>query len=80
MSAIKLEPDTIITVGKIICVGQNYMKHIDEMKSIRSKDPLIFMKPATAILPEGRTIDLPDISKEVHHETECGCGVRSNIT
>jgi len=70
MSIIKLEPETFIKVGKIICVGQNYMKHIDELNSIRSKDPLIFMKPSTAILPEGNTINLPVFSEEVHHETE----------
>jgi 5-carboxymethyl-2-hydroxymuconate isomerase len=70
MSTITLEPNTIIRVGKIICIGQNYVKHIDEMKSVRNKDPLIFMKPSTAILPEGKHINLPDFSREVHHETE----------
>jgi 5-carboxymethyl-2-hydroxymuconate isomerase len=67
---IQLEPDKVIRVGKIICVGQNYMRHIEELKSIRSKDPLIFMKPSTAILPERKAISLPDFSKEVHYETE----------
>lgn len=70
MSAIQLEPDKVIRVGKIICVGQNYMRHIEELNSIRSKDPLIFMKPSTAILPEGKEINLPDFSNDVHHETE----------
>jgi 5-carboxymethyl-2-hydroxymuconate isomerase len=70
MSTINLKPDSLIRVGKIVCIGQNYLKHIDELKSIRSKDPLIFMKPSTALLPEGNTINLPEFSKEVHHETE----------
>jgi 2-keto-4-pentenoate hydratase/2-oxohepta-3-ene-1,7-dioic acid hydratase in catechol pathway len=70
MSTIKLEPDSIIRVGKIICIGQNYMRHIDELRSVRSKNPLIFMKPSTAILPEGNMIHLPDFSNEVHHEIE----------
>ena len=70
MSTIKLEPNTMIRVGKIICVGQNYKKHIDEMKSVRNKNPLLFMKPSTAILLEGNMINLPDYSTEVHHETE----------
>ena len=56
MSTIQLEPDKVIRVGKIICVGQNYMRHIEELKSIRSKEPLIFMKPSTAVLPEGKAI------------------------
>jgi len=70
MSFILLGPDKKIRVGKILCVGQNYIKHIDEMKSIKSKDPLIFMKPSTAILNEGKAIELPDFSDDVHHEIE----------
>jgi 5-carboxymethyl-2-hydroxymuconate isomerase len=70
MSTILQEPDHKINVGKIICVGQNYMRHIEELNSIRSKKPLIFMKPSTAILTEGNAINLPDFSTEVHHETE----------
>jgi len=70
MSTVILEPDQIIRVGKIICVGQNYKKHINEMKSTRSKNPLLFMKPSTAILSEGYSINLPDYSNDVHHETE----------
>ena len=70
MSSIRLYPDKKIQVGKIICVGQNYKKHIAELNSIRSKNPLIFMKPSTSILNEGEEIILPDFSNEVHHETE----------
>jgi 5-carboxymethyl-2-hydroxymuconate isomerase len=70
MLTIQLIPDKTIKVGKIICVGQNYMRHIEELNSIKSKDPLIFMKPSTAILSEGKAIKLPDFSNEVHHETE----------
>jgi 5-carboxymethyl-2-hydroxymuconate isomerase len=70
MSTIKLEPDSIIKVGKIVCVGQNYMRHIKELRSVRSKNPLIFMKPSTSILTEGKTIHMPEFSKEVHHEIE----------
>jgi 5-carboxymethyl-2-hydroxymuconate isomerase len=70
MSTIQFEPDKSHIVGKIICVGQNYKRHIEELKSIKSKDPLIFMKPSTAILPQGRAIILPVFSNEVHHETE----------
>ena len=70
MSTIKLQPNKTIRVGKLICVGQNYKKHIEEMKSIKSKDPVLFMKPSTAILTEGKVINLPDFSNEVHYETE----------
>lgn len=70
MSFVKLQSNKTVRVGKLICVGQNYKKHIDEMKSIKSKNPLLFMKPSTAILTEGKFINLPDFSKEVHYETE----------
>jgi 5-carboxymethyl-2-hydroxymuconate isomerase len=70
MSYVILAPDKKIKVGKLICVGQNYKKHIEELKSTKSKDPLIFMKPSTSILHEGEPILLPDFSDEVHHETE----------
>jgi 5-carboxymethyl-2-hydroxymuconate isomerase len=70
MATILLEPEDLYNVGKIICVGQNYKRHIEELKSIKSKDPLIFMKPSTSILLEGKSILIPDFSNEVHHETE----------
>ena len=70
MSTVILNPDKKLRVGKIICVGQNYKKHIEELKSIKSKDPLIFMKPSTSILHEGTLIELPEFSEDVHHETE----------
>jgi 5-carboxymethyl-2-hydroxymuconate isomerase len=70
MPTVLLEPDKKIRVGKILCVGQNYKKHINELKSIKSKNPLIFMKPSTSIINEGTSIILPEFSEEVHHETE----------
>ena len=78
MSTVKLEPDSIIKVGKIICVGQNYRKHIVELDSVKSKTPLLFMKPSTAILPEGRAINLPRFSQEVHHEVELALLIGKN--
>ena len=70
MSIIKLNPDKTYKVGKIVCVGQNYRLHIEEMKSKTSKDPVLFLKPATSLLCEGENISLPDYSNEVHYETE----------
>jgi 5-carboxymethyl-2-hydroxymuconate isomerase len=70
MTIIKLLPDQIFNVGKIVCVGQNYRLHIEEMKSKTTKDPVLFLKPSTALLPEGNEIILPEYSNEVHFETE----------
>jgi 5-carboxymethyl-2-hydroxymuconate isomerase len=70
MSTVKLKSDKEYTVGKVVCVGQNYMLHIEELNSKRSKDPLLFLKPSTAILHEGEQINLPAYSNDVHHEVE----------
>jgi 2-keto-4-pentenoate hydratase/2-oxohepta-3-ene-1,7-dioic acid hydratase in catechol pathway len=59
-----------LTVGKIVCVGQNYAKHIEEMKGTRPNKPVLFFKPSTAIFQPGEAIRLPDFSSEVHHEVE----------
>ena len=70
MSAVILKPDIKYELGKIVCVGRNYVKHITEMVSERTNKPVLFLKPATAILNEGSQIALPDYSKTVHHEIE----------
>lgn len=70
MATVVLGPDTVYRVGKIVCVGQNYLKHISELASKRQEKPVLFLKPSTAVLNEGQKIILPDYSSEVHHETE----------
>ena len=37
---------------KIICIGRNYTKHIEELHNERPSEPVIFLKPDTAILPK----------------------------
>ena len=60
----------ILPVSTIYCVGQNYVKHIEELKAIDLGKPLIFSKPTTSIIEEGENIFYPEFSKEVHHEVE----------
>lgn len=55
---------------KIICVGRNYLAHIKELDNDLPTEPMFFMKPETALLPEGRAFPYPDFSKEIHYETE----------
>lgn len=55
---------------KIVCIGKNYAEHAKEMKSAVPSQPVIFMKPDTAILRERHDFYLPDFSKEIHHEVE----------
>jgi 2-keto-4-pentenoate hydratase/2-oxohepta-3-ene-1,7-dioic acid hydratase in catechol pathway len=57
-------------VGKIICVGRNYEAHVKEMKAARPKEPLLFLKPTTAIVMGDCSIPLPKWSADIHHEVE----------
>lgn len=70
MKEIIIIPHSLLSVGKIVCVGQNYSKHIKEMDSKHPDEPVLFLKPSTAIIHEGTPIILPDYSNEIHHEVE----------
>lgn len=55
---------------KIICVGRNYADHIKELNNEQPEDPVIFMKPETAIPLKNEPFFYPDFSSDVHHEVE----------
>lgn len=55
---------------KIICLGRNYAGHARELGHEVPKDPVIFLKPPSALIRPNETIILPKKSKEVHHEVE----------
>lgn len=55
---------------KLICIGRNYTEHIAELENERPKDPVVFMKPDTAILLKKQPFFIPDFSNDVHHEVE----------
>jgi len=55
---------------KIICIGCNYVKHIEELKHQVPSEPVIFMKPDSAIVKRNQDVYLPDFSNELHHEVE----------
>lgn len=56
---------------KIIAVGMNYALHNKELgHTLVNKEPVIFMKPDSAILKDGKPFFIPDFSNEVHYETE----------
>jgi len=57
-------------VGTMYCIGQNYSEHIKEMGSVASSQPVVFLKPPTAYLPNGGKIQIPSISDNAHHEVE----------
>lgn len=55
---------------KIICIGRNYASHIEELKNERPDEPVIFLKPDTAVLQKQFPFVLPEFSDDVHHEVE----------
>jgi len=59
-----------LPLGKIVAVGRNYADHAREMGAVPPGEPLLFLKPSTALLPGGGRIELPAWSREVHHEVE----------
>lgn len=59
-----------IIPSKILCVGQNYAAHAAELGHEVPPEPLIFSKPATAVIGPGDDIRLPALSERVDHETE----------
>ncbi len=58
--------------GKIVCVGRNYVEHAEELGNAVPKEPLLFLKPPSAVVFEGDPIVLPAASKQVEHEAEIG--------
>ncbi|ADD77294.1 YcgM [Pantoea ananatis LMG 20103] len=57
-------------VSKVVCVGSNYAKHIKEMGSATPTEPVIFIKPQTALCDLRQPLSVPDAFGEVHHEVE----------
>lgn len=55
---------------KIICVGRNYVAHIEELENERPESPVLFLKPDTAVLPRKQAFYIPDFTKDLHYEVE----------
>jgi 2-keto-4-pentenoate hydratase/2-oxohepta-3-ene-1,7-dioic acid hydratase in catechol pathway len=55
---------------KIICIGRNYVKHIEELQNERPAEPVIFMKPDSAVLLKQHPFVIPEFSNDIHHEIE----------
>ena len=55
---------------KIICIGRNYAKHIEELDNEKPKEPVIFMKPDSAVLLKNNPFMIPPFSEDIHFEVE----------
>lgn len=57
-------------VGTIFCIGRNYADHAAELGNAMEEEPVVFLKPAAALLAEGAPLTLPAFSRDVHFECE----------
>ncbi len=55
---------------KIIAIGRNYAAHIAELKNEQASEPVVFLKPDTAVLRNNEPFFYPDFSKDIHYEVE----------
>ena len=65
--------------GKIVCVGRNYRDHAKELGNDVPKEPLIFLKPPSSIVPNGEPIVLPRVSSRVEFEGEIGVVIGTRL-
>jgi 2-keto-4-pentenoate hydratase/2-oxohepta-3-ene-1,7-dioic acid hydratase in catechol pathway len=59
-----------VAPSKIVCVGRNYREHAAELGNEMPTEPLLFLKPPSAVVGHGDFIELPKISERVEHEGE----------
>jgi 2-keto-4-pentenoate hydratase/2-oxohepta-3-ene-1,7-dioic acid hydratase in catechol pathway len=59
-----------VVPSKIVCVGRNYREHAAELGNPMPVEPLLFLKAPSAIIGDGDTIELPNVSERVEHEGE----------
>ena len=55
---------------KLLCIGRNYVKHIEELGNEKPDAPIIFLKPDSAIIRNNDPFYYPDFSNDIHYEVE----------
>lgn len=55
---------------KLLCIGRNYAKHIEELANERPEHPVVFLKPDSSILLKQHPFVIPEFSNDIHHEVE----------
>jgi 2-keto-4-pentenoate hydratase/2-oxohepta-3-ene-1,7-dioic acid hydratase in catechol pathway len=66
--------------GKIVCVGRNYVDHAKELGNEVPKQPLLFLKPPSAVVAGGEPIVLPPASGQVEYEGEIGVVIGARLS
>jgi 2-keto-4-pentenoate hydratase/2-oxohepta-3-ene-1,7-dioic acid hydratase in catechol pathway len=68
-----------VAPSKIVAVGRNYAAHAKELGNDVPKEPLLFLKPPSALVSHETQIELPSDSKQIEHEGEIGIVFRSRL-
>jgi len=61
-----------LRIGKIMCLARTYQEHAQEMHASVSENPVLFLKPDSAVIFSHDTILIPKMSQCLHHEIELG--------
>jgi 2-keto-4-pentenoate hydratase/2-oxohepta-3-ene-1,7-dioic acid hydratase in catechol pathway len=67
-------------VGKVVCVGRNYAAHAKELNNPIPNSPILFIKPASSIVPFGPDFSIPKNQGCVHHELEIAILIGKKLT
>lgn len=67
-----------VPVGKLLCIGRNYADHAEEMNRDVPDEPMVFLKPPSALIRTGDSVQLPPQSQDVHHEVELVAAIGKN--
>jgi 5-carboxymethyl-2-hydroxymuconate isomerase len=70
MHAARITTGQELPIGKILCIGRNYVDHIRELGNETPAAPVVFMKPASSVIGDGELIIIPPYSGNCHHEAE----------
>lgn len=68
-----------LPVSKVVCIGRNYLDHIQEMNSTVSEAPLLFMKPKSALCHMQEPIAIPTDKGDCHNELEVSVLLKSPL-
>jgi 2-keto-4-pentenoate hydratase/2-oxohepta-3-ene-1,7-dioic acid hydratase in catechol pathway len=69
-----------LPIGKVVCVGRNYMLHIKELNNEVPQQPILFMKPATALCSLAEPVVIPQDLGECHNETEVAILIKQTLS
>ncbi len=69
-----------LPLGKVVCVGRNYVAHAKELNNAIPDEPLLFLKPSTALVPFESKINVSDAPYPLHYELEIAVLITRHLT